>query len=160
MKTLTKLFLLLVFLLPAEFGFCQNTEKIITNHSIALILKITSDKNNISAIETYKYSFFNGRIKDDYLQNSVSQVNCLNIRVESKNGDLIFDGYIDNPLLQKLESFSPDGKIERVDYEKKEDYINLRFHIPESTREINVTCFQLDAGKEKKMISNFKLDIK
>jgi hypothetical protein len=151
-----KKFFTLIFFFIATCAFAQNDTVKTPPRSIALILKIHGDKENITNIETFKFSFFYGRAKVNPLS---SQPGMIHVVVKGKD-KVLFDSYVENPLMREIESFNADGTIERVDYLRTEEYINLRFPVSRSIHEIFISCFSVTNDKTEKLIDEFSLPLK
>ena len=137
---------------------CAQTPVQKDNHSIAIILRIAGEGENISEVSLHNYTLFNGRVKSS--DKNYSGDNSLHIKVKDDKDSTLYDNYLENPLLVKFESFNPDGTIERSEALKQENYINLRFKINQDSKFLKVYCYRFRNNEEEKPISEFKLDLK
>ncbi len=128
------------------------------NNSIALILKIKGEGSKISEVSVYNFTHFNARIKDDNEKYLGS--NPVHIKIKSDNDSTLFESFIENPLTKTFESFSETGVIERVGSTRNEEYINIRFKLPELVKHLNISCFQINEEKGENIISTFNLKIR
>jgi hypothetical protein len=103
------------------------------------------------------YSVFNGRIKEKYEKNSTT---IINIQVTGDDGELIFNGYVANPLMEKLEAFNEDSTMERLNATKNTGYVNVRFPVEAGVKSADVRCYKINKNTAGTLLSEFKLDLR
>ena len=66
----------------------------------------------------------------------------LHVKIRNERDSSVYDRYFENPLTKNLESYDDNGKIEKVVSSGKEEYIDLRFKLPEGVDTIVRCCFR------------------
>ncbi|MBP6335457.1 MAG: hypothetical protein KA444_08295 [Bacteroidia bacterium] len=125
--------------------------------SVALILTVSGKGKLMDNVEIFKQNVFEGRAKNIYTQGSVHSKSALRVEVLNHSNEKIFDGYLDNPLDLQLESFNPDGSIERSSVVKEEGHVNLRFPLPEGNEDLVLKCYQYFSNDSESLISTINL---
>lgn len=123
--------------------------------SVALILKMSGEDKVVQAVDIYQTDIFEGKAKNLYGRSSVRSLNPIHIIVESEKKVLI-EAYFDNPLDLKLESFQPDGTIERGEVVNEHGFVNLRLPLPSSAGTLTFTAYQLNTDGTERLISTFQ----
>lgn len=149
---------IIIFLSLIVLSACAQTPIQKDNHSIAIILKINGEGEKISAISIYNFNLFNAHVKNE-IEKTASH-NSLFVKIKDDRDSILFESYVENPLTKGIESFSEEGIIEKVIPVKKEDFINLRFKLPEVVKQLTISCYQTLKNEEEKLISTFNLKVK
>ncbi len=129
------------------------------NHgrSVALILTVSGVDKVMDKVEIFKQDVFDGRAKNIYTLGSVHSKSALHVLVLNQSNEIIFEGFLDNPLDLQLESFNPDGTIERSSLIKAEGHVNLRFPLPQGNEGLVIKCFQYFSSESEALISTINL---
>ncbi len=155
MKKILKFLVFLLLLNPfciTMFAQGVNSEL----RSIALVLRVTGTNKIIQEVELYKTTVFDGKAKNTYGRGSVRTESALHVQVLSDAAEVLIDAYFDNPLNLLLESFQPDGSIERGVVEKEESFVNLRLPLPAGSGTLTVASYQINRENTEQLVSTFQ----
>lgn len=155
-----------LFLLLLNFS-CSRAQSSTQNNSpksIAIILKIMGDENHVKNTEVEKYNIYAGTAKK-IIDANPEAVSTIRIKAFNEKNEIIFDGYFDNPLKQKLESFEEDGKVSNSIKEETSGYINIRFPLNNVTKDIRLNCYAIqnspgDSRDQEKLVSTNQITLK
>lgn len=125
--------------------------------SVALILEVKGADKAIQSVGIYKTNVFEGKAKNIYSLGSVHSETAFRVDVINADNEKIYEAYLDNPLDLQLESFDPDGTIQRSNEVKAEGHVNLRFPLPEGSGTLTLLCYQQEAGAEGKLVSTIQM---
>ncbi|TAH40271.1 MAG: hypothetical protein EYC69_10675 [Bacteroidetes bacterium] len=125
--------------------------------SVALILTVSGVDKVMDRVEIFKQDVFDGKAKNIYTMGSLHSKSALHVQVLNQSNEIIFEGYLDNPLDLQLESFNPDGSIERSSMVKEEGHVNLRFPLPEGNPDLVIKCYQYFSSESETLVSTINL---
>ncbi len=125
--------------------------------SMALILRVAGVNKLMEEITVYKSNVFSGRAKNINTRGSVHSTTVLHVQIYTSDKVLLLDAFVDNPLDLILESFNPDGSIERTDLEKEEGFVNLKFPLPAAATTIMIHCYQYNNDNTERFISTLEM---
>ena len=130
------------------------------SRSVALILTVTGEDKVIRNVEIFQTDVFEGKAKNLYTTGSVHSSSTLHVQVLNSSNEILWDAYLDNPLDLQLESFNPDGSIERSKLVKEEGHVNLRFPLPEGSGMLTLKCYQYFSAESESLVSTLQLNYK
>ncbi len=145
MKETRILALLILFLLGcSSLVSAQETNA----KSIAIVLKVSGNRTAISSTEVYSFNIFNGTAKQLNKNMPVKTSDVLKIKVVDENNSVIYEGFYENPLNQKLESFEEDGVVNNNILPSTSGYINLRFTLTGNLSYFTINTYKVIDNKE------------
>ena len=150
-------FLMLCMFLSCISNKSKAQEAANYGQSVALILTVSGKGKLMDKVEIFKQDVFEGRAKNIYTPGSVHSKSVLHVQVLNQSNEILFDGYLDNPLDLQLESFNPDGSIERSSLVKEEGHVNLRFPLPEGNEDLVLKCYQYFSNDSESLVSTINL---
>lgn len=143
-RILIRAFLLAIMMLTAWCMPAQQT----SDRSIAIVLKLTGNKTAINNSEVYSYTVFNGVAKNLSKNIPSRTQDVLKIKALDENNNLIYEGFYENPLNQKLESFEENGEVNNNILPSTSGYVNLRFPLPGNNKSLTIITFSIQDNKE------------
>lgn len=127
--------------------------------SAAIILTVKGQAARIQNVELYSLKVYTGSAKFLYGPESVFTNNPVFIQVYDSEGMEIFNGYVDNPLQERLESFNPDGSIERTEIIRDKGALNFKFRLSDSIGYYTVKVYQI-LSEEKVLADTLQIEVK
>jgi len=152
---MTRLIMMKCFLLIFSNGILSAQQ---SERSIALILKVNGKEKLISRVEVYKSSIFDGKVKNVHSLGSVHSSSALKVEVTDDKGNELCEAFLENPLDLRLESFEPDGSIQRSEMVKDEGFVNLRFPLLQDKGLLTFRCYQFFTTREEVLVSTFQFN--
>ncbi|MDB5227389.1 MAG: hypothetical protein JWN78_1582 [Bacteroidota bacterium] len=159
MKKIKLIFTFLMLILHFSCSRAQNSSAQNSPKSIAVILKITGDENHVRSTEVEKYNIYSGTAKKITSANP-DAASTIRIKAFNEKNEIIFDGYFDNPLKQKLESFEENGKVSNTIKKETSGYINIRVALSNGVKDIKLNCYMISGQDKEKLVSTNQITLK
>lgn len=126
--------------------------------SIAIVLKVSGNAMSIGNTEVSSFNIFYGNVKHLNKEIPVKTKDILKIKVADESNSIIYEGYYENPLNQKLESFEEYGEVNNNILPSTTGYINLRFPLQGNHTYLTITTYTI-ANNNEALKSTLKFNL-
>jgi hypothetical protein len=142
-----------------QYGFAQTaSENEQVPRSMAVVLKFTGKNGIPEQMQLFSKHVFQGQVRNLQTNPGSNYSDLYRLKILNEKEELIYADVIGNPLVQNMESYNPEGTMERNDVQAETGYANVRFEIEDHLKSIKVVLYKIN-GDAESVIATINISI-